>query len=224
MSNRMTPDAAGSNSSVQPVAASRASVAELTISSSRPASSAMRAQNACAVLGGAADFGRNQPRAPDLARVHLVAADQERIDRARDRRLADAARGGKALAEANDAGEGIDHAEAVRGRPRDQQAAIVGAEIERRIGRLRRPRKCVRGHRRDGNHRDACRTAFDGPSGAARAGPIAVEAALRRPRRPCKTFPPRRSVPARRRGPCSSLNRVEMYQQYPSGQYCAFLA
>ena len=59
----------------------------------------------------------------------------ERVDRALDRRLAEAAGGGNALAEPDDAGKRVDHAEAVAGRTRDQQAAIIGAEIERGIGR-----------------------------------------------------------------------------------------
>ena len=45
MSNRMTPDACGSNSGVQPVAASVASVSRSMISSSSPAFSAMQARN-----------------------------------------------------------------------------------------------------------------------------------------------------------------------------------
>ena len=48
-----------------------------------------------AVLGGAAGFGGDQARAHDAARAHLVAADLERLDRARNRRLADAAGGGE---------------------------------------------------------------------------------------------------------------------------------
>ncbi len=44
----------------------------------------------------------------------------------------------QALAEAHDAGKGIDDGEAGRARRGDQQAAIVGAEIERAI-RRRRP-------------------------------------------------------------------------------------
>src|SRR5262249_25849493 len=51
-----------------------------------------------------------------------------------DRRLADAAGGGDALAEADDAGKSVDDAEPLAGRAGDQQAAIVGAEVERRIG------------------------------------------------------------------------------------------
>ena len=45
-----------------------------------------------AVLGGAAGFGRDQAGARDAAVPHLVAADAERLDRAHDRGLADAAR------------------------------------------------------------------------------------------------------------------------------------
>ncbi len=87
-----------------------------------------------AVLSRAAGLGRDQPRPRDAARLHLVAADQQRLDGARDRGVADSARRGDALAEPDDAGEGVDDAEAVRGRPRHQKAAIIGAEVERRIG------------------------------------------------------------------------------------------
>ncbi len=90
-----------------------------------------------AVCGRAAGFGRDQARAGDAAVLHLVAADAERLDRARDRRVADAAGGRHALAQPDDAGERVDDAEAVAGRARDQEPAIVGAEIERRIGRRR---------------------------------------------------------------------------------------
>src|SRR5208282_4469339 len=51
------------------------------------------------------------------------------------RRLADPARPGDAFAEADDAGKCIDDAKAVAGRTRHQQAAIVGAEIERGVTR-----------------------------------------------------------------------------------------
>src|ERR1700683_4639548 len=57
-----------------------------------------------AVLGGTARLCGYEPRAQNAARVHLVAADLQRLDGARDRRLADAARGGDALAEPDDAG------------------------------------------------------------------------------------------------------------------------
>ena len=44
-----------------------------------------------AVCRGAASLGRDQPRPRDAAIAHLVAADGERLDRAPDRRVADAA-------------------------------------------------------------------------------------------------------------------------------------
>ena len=92
-------------------------------------------QEFVAVAGGAAGFGRDQPRPGDAAVADLVAADAQRIDRARDRRFAQHARTGDALAQPDDARERIDHAEAVAGRARHQEPAIVGAEIERSIGR-----------------------------------------------------------------------------------------
>src|SRR5262249_47530201 len=52
-----------------------------------------------------------------------------------DRRIADAAGGRDAFAQPDDAGERIDHTEAVARRPRDEEPAIVGAEIECGIGR-----------------------------------------------------------------------------------------
>ena len=113
MSNRITPSAAGSTSGVQPVAASRASVSRSTISSSMPTSLRMRSRNSQAVAGGAAGLGGDQPRAGDAAVAHLGAAHPQRIDGAQDRRLAQQARTGDALAEPDDAGERIDDAEAV---------------------------------------------------------------------------------------------------------------
>ena len=58
-----------------------------------------------------------------------------RRDRALDGRFAQTAGRGDALAEPDDAGERIHHTKAVAGRTRHQQAAIIGAEIERGIGR-----------------------------------------------------------------------------------------
>ena len=183
MSNRMTPDAAGSNSSVQPVAASLASVAESMISSSTPASSATRPRNSSRVLRGATCRRGDQPCAQHPARAHLVATDQQRLDRARNRRLADSARGGEAFAKANDAGERVDDAEAIRSRSRDQEPAIVGAEIERRIGRagamLHRLAPVVAtAVATDAVRRSA--TPASTPRGNFARGPIGVEAARRR--------------------------------------------
>src|SRR5262249_23585619 len=88
-----------------------------------------------AVLRRPTRLGRDQPRPRHPAMAHLVPADRERLDRAADRGLADAARPRDALAKPDDAGERVDDAEAVPCRPRHQQPAIVGAEIERRVGR-----------------------------------------------------------------------------------------
>ena len=83
MSNRMTPEAAGSNSSVQPVAASRASVAELMISSSRPASLATRLRNsspfsAARQASVAMSRARMTPRACILSR-QICSASTARV-------------------------------------------------------------------------------------------------------------------------------------------------
>ena len=140
MSNRITPSACGSISGVQPVAASVGLGLAVDDLELEPDLLGDAGAELGAVLGRAAGLGRDQPRARDAAVAHLVAADGERLDRALDRRVADAAGGRDALAEPDDAGEGIDDAEAVAGRARDQQPAIVGAEIERGIGRPRRRR------------------------------------------------------------------------------------
>src|SRR5262249_35195741 len=58
-----------------------------------------------------------------------------------DRGVADAAGGRDALAEPDDAREGIDHAKAVARRTGDQEPAIVGAEVERGIDLAWRSRR-----------------------------------------------------------------------------------
>jgi hypothetical protein len=95
------PLACGSNSSVQPVAASLASVAELL-----------------AVFGGAAGRSGNEPRAAHAASAHFLAADQERVDRTHNRRFADPPGSSNTLAEPDNAGKCIYDAEAIRGRAR----------------------------------------------------------------------------------------------------------
>ena len=94
--------------------------------------------------------GRGNPSPFSAARQASVAIRRARVTplffillrqiasaamRALDRRFAQPAGQRDALAEPDDAGKGVDHAEAVAGRTRHQQAAIVGAEIERGIGR-----------------------------------------------------------------------------------------
>ena len=90
--------------------------------------------------------------------------------RALDRRFAHAAASGDALAEPDDAGKRIDHAEAVAGRPRHQQPAIVGAEIERGIGRARRGR-CPRRRRAVQATADPTGTALAAPDRKQGRGP-----------------------------------------------------
>src|SRR5690606_29609859 len=72
-------------------------------------------------------------------------ADLQRLDGTVHRRLAEPPGGGKSLTEAHDARKRVDDAELARPRRhRDEQSAIVGAEIERRVDRQvalsRRPR------------------------------------------------------------------------------------
>src|SRR5262249_20602691 len=88
-----------------------------------------------AVRRSATRLGRDQPRPRHAAVAHLVAANRECCDRTVDRRIADAPGRRKTLAEADDARERIDDTEAVADRARDEEPAIVGAEIERGIGR-----------------------------------------------------------------------------------------
>jgi hypothetical protein len=93
------------------------------------------------VCGHTTGFRRDQTRAGDAALLHLRVADGKRVERAGDCRLAELARLMQALAEPDDPRKCVDDAQAVGAvaravvmRPRDQEAAIVGAEIERRVG------------------------------------------------------------------------------------------
>ena len=85
------------------------------------------------VRSGAAGLRRDQPQPPRLSRLDFVAANAQRRNGAFDRRVADAARCRDSFAEAHDPRERIDHAEAILRRARDQQATVVGAEVQRRI-------------------------------------------------------------------------------------------
>ena len=92
----------------------------------------------------AAGLSRDKARARHAARLHLVAANLQRVERAFDRRLADAAVAAEALPKAHDAREGVDDPQGLcrpSARPPlwagDQEAAVVGAEIERGINMLR---------------------------------------------------------------------------------------
>ena len=68
---------------------------------------------------------------------HLVPADAQGFERPGDRRLAETPGQGQTLSETDDARKGVDHPEAVRRRPGDQKPAIVGAEIQGRVSRMR---------------------------------------------------------------------------------------
>ena len=132
-SRRIPPS--GSASAAQPVTARYASVWRSTISRSRPTPRRTRSTKAAPFTAR-----RQASVAITLARLHaaglhLGPADPQRLDGALDRRLAQAVRGPEPLAEADDARERVDDPEAAEGRLGDQQAAIVGAEIERRVGR-----------------------------------------------------------------------------------------
>ena len=94
-----------------------------------------------AVGSHAAGFCRDQARSRDAPLLHFGPAHGERVERADDGRLAELARLLQALAKPHDAGKRIDNAQAVGAvtravmmRPRHEQPAIVGAEIERRVG------------------------------------------------------------------------------------------
>ena len=76
---------------------------------------------------------KGQPQPARLAEPDLVTADRQRCNRPFNCRFTDGASGGDALAEADDAGEGIDHAEPVARGKGDQQPAIIGSEVERRV-------------------------------------------------------------------------------------------
>ena len=84
---------------------------------------------------GAAGFGGDGARSRHTARGHLVPTDAQGLERAGDRLLAEAPGEGKAIAETDNAGKGVDDAETLRRRPGDQEPAIVGAKIQSSVGR-----------------------------------------------------------------------------------------
>ncbi len=124
----------GLSSGAQPETTSRASSAVEMISISSPVSARTRARNSVAIGGAAAGLGGDVAAARDAPKGDLAGADLERVERARDRLLGQRAGRGQPFAEPDDAREGVDDAKAAAGRPRHQQPAIVGAEIERGDG------------------------------------------------------------------------------------------
>lgn len=89
-----------------------------------------------AVRGPPAGLGRHRAHAGDPAPVHLCGADFERLQGARHGGLGKAAAGAQALAQADDARECVDDPEpAIDSRSRDQQAAVVGTQVDGGIDR-----------------------------------------------------------------------------------------
>ena len=87
-----------------------------------------------AVFGAAAGLGRDRAGEEDVAALELVGADLERAHRPVHRRIAQPPARRQPFAQAHHAAEGVDHDERVALGPRDQQAAVVGTEIDRGIG------------------------------------------------------------------------------------------
>ena len=96
----------------------------------RPLQELVRVGGEPAGLGGD-QTGADHLVPPDLGRTHF-----QRIDRALDGGLRQTAARGDALTEPDDARERVDHLETAPRGARDQQPAVVGAEIERGIGRF----------------------------------------------------------------------------------------
>ena len=70
----------------------------------------------------------------DIALAQLVGANMQRAQRAVHRSIAQPPGLRQPFAQPHHPAEGIDHGKIFARRPRDQQAAIVGAEIDRGIG------------------------------------------------------------------------------------------
>ncbi len=104
-----------------------------------------------AVLGDAAGLRRHEARSHDLCAVELGGADAQGVDGPRHRRLREAPGAAHPLAEADDAGEGVDDEEATPRGAGDQEPTIVGAEIESAIAWQPAHLRLVAG----GTHNDA---------------------------------------------------------------------
>jgi hypothetical protein len=71
--------------------------------------------------------------------AQLVSAEAEGFHGAIHGGIGKPAGGGEPLAQPDDAGKAIEHAKALLMRAGDEQAAIIGAEIKRRVKRASRP-------------------------------------------------------------------------------------
>jgi len=90
-----------------------------------------------AVARPPARLGRDRTRKPHVASAQLVGADVKRGERPVHRFLAEPSGPGQPLAEPHHAAERVDDHEVLLRRAGDQQAAVVGAEIDRGVGLAR---------------------------------------------------------------------------------------
>ena len=84
-----------------------------------------------AIVGAAAGLGRDAAGMGHALAAHLAGADLEGLDGAVHGGAGERAAGTQPLAQADDSRERIDDAEPLASRPRHQQPAVVGAEVER---------------------------------------------------------------------------------------------
>ena len=84
-----------------------------------------------AIVGAAAGFGGDAAGMGHALAAHLAGADLEGLDGAVHGGAGERAAGTQPLAQADDSRERIDDAEPLASRPRHQQPAVVGAEVER---------------------------------------------------------------------------------------------
>ena len=150
----------GSSSLWQPSTASRASSCGSMMSRTMPVSWRTRSTNSAPLSARRQASVATERDQRDVAAAKLFGADRQRADRPVHRLLRQRARLRQAFAKPDDARESVDDGEAAVDRPGDQQAAIIGAEIDRAIG--------VRGHgnRRSGGLPDGRLRARDPAAGA----------------------------------------------------------
>ena len=86
-----------------------------------------------AVEGDAAGLGRNEPGAGNAAQLHFRTTDFKGGQGAVDGGLTKPSGLGQALAKAHDAREGVNDSKPLPRRAGDEEAAIVGAQIQRGV-------------------------------------------------------------------------------------------
>ena len=84
--------------------------------------------------GAAAGFSGDRTREVHIAAAQFLRAHVERAECPVHRFIGEAARQREPFAQSHHATEGVDHGKVLAGRARDQQAAIIGAEVQRGIG------------------------------------------------------------------------------------------